>query len=215
MPVYSFLLKSLTVKGGRYVMSMFAKALAILLVLLVLAFSVVRWADSPSARDSSVATAIEITSDRMSTLLHGGDGDVSLDDISSGRLSEVDAALSQAKWWHWIIGAGAGHNIQVVGALPVQNIHFSPLSIALVYGTPFAVVLYTTFATLLLKAVVRKDIPQQSVTERMAPLYLLGAVVHSLFAYSLFIDFLVFFFAGVLARNQSVRQTAAVAGAYR
>jgi hypothetical protein len=208
MPVYSFVLKSLGAKGARYVMSMFAKALAILLVLIVLAFSAVRWAESPSARDSSVATAIEITSDRMLTLLQGGDGDVSLDDISSGRLSEVNAALAQAKWWHWIVGAGAGHNIQVMGALPVQNIHFSPLSIALVYGTPFFLVLYATFASLLLKAVFRKDIPQQTTTERMAPLYLLGAVVHSLFAYSLFIDFLVFFFAGVLARNQSGRRTA-------
>lgn len=212
MPIYSFILKSLGTNGGKYVMSMLAKTLAILIVILVLGFSAVRWAESPSAQGSSVATAIVITSDRMSTLIHGGDGNLSLDDISSGRLSEVNAGLAQAKWWHWIIGAGAGHNIQVMGALPVQNIHFSPLSIILVYGSPFAIVLYATFANLLLRAAFRKGIPQQTTTERMAPLYLLGAVVHSFFAYSLFIDFLVFFFAGVLAKNQSRRGNLIVSG---
>jgi hypothetical protein len=215
MPIYSFVLKSLGTKGGKYVITMLVRTLAILIAIFFLGFSAVRWADSPSARGSSIATAIEITSDRMSTLVSGGDGKVSLDDISSGRLSEVNAALSQAEWWHWIVGAGAGHNIQVAGALPVQNIHFSPLSITLVYGAPFAIVLYVTFSVLLLKAALRKGVSRQTTTERMAPLYLLGAVVHSFFAYSLFIDFLVFFFAGVLAKNQSNRGSIVAPGLFR
>lgn len=210
MPIYSFLLKSLATRGGKYVATIFVRTLAVLIAILVLGISAVRWAESPSARGSSVATAIEITADRMSAMVNGGDGKVSLDDISSGRLSEVNAALEQAEWWHWITGAGAGHNIQVEGALPVQNIHFSPLSIALVFGLPFAILLYATFSVLLLRVALNKASLRHTTTERMAPLYLLGAVLHSFFAYSLFIDFLVFFFAGVLAKNQKKKRAASV-----
>lgn len=203
MPAYSFVQKSFAARGARFVILAAAKALLILVMLFGLAFAVLQWADSPAARDSPVAQAIGITIDRISTLLYGGEPGASLDAVSSGRLSEISAALDQAEWWHWLVGAGAGHNFHVQGVLPVQNIHFSPLSIALVFGVPFAAVLYLTFGSLLLRALFRREVLERSVTERMAPLYLLGAVVHSLFAYSLFIDFLVFFFAGVLARNQS------------
>jgi len=172
-----------------------------LLVTALSLWALVGWANDSSNASSSAAIAIRITTDRLTDLVHVTSATWRLDQATSGRTYEVEAALQSLNVVDYIFGAGAGWTVNVGGVKRVQNIHITPLSTAAVFGLPFAVYLYLYLVTQISRGVLRKNRASLSVVEKMAPLYLAGALVHSLTAYSLFIDLLVFFFAGVLHRS--------------
>ena len=161
----------------------------------------VGWYSAPERENSGVGRAVNITYNRLSELF-AGDSSRSLNEVSSGRFEEIERTLDDITGASFIFGSGAGWSIEVGDGKKIQNIHFSPLSITAVFGAPFAIFLYGYLISLIIRGVFRKDdISNLSTAERMGPLYLSGALLHSFFAYSLFIDWLVFFFAGTLARS--------------
>lgn len=172
----------------------------ILMVLLV------NWAKDPENENTGVGRAITITLGRIDEIADMSGSDRSLDAISSGRLYEAEITLEDLNGMDYVFGSGAGWRIFLPDGKPIQNIHFTPLSVTAVFGFPFALYLYLYLIVLIFKANLSfKNREQYIITERIAPLYLTGAVLHSLFAYSLFIDWLVFFFVGVLMSSQKKR----------
>lgn len=186
---------------GKYLL----RALLVLAVMTVSGIFVVSWASDPSNQDLAFARVVNTTFRRLASIMEFNAGNAGIDRITSGRSEEVAAALDTLRGFDWVFGSGAGWTT-IWRQQIIQNIHFTPLSLTAVFGAPFAIATYVYLSQLVVKATLRK-VPASSLTtsERMAPLYLTGAVVHSLIAYSLFIDLFVFFFAGVLARSLQVR----------
>lgn len=205
MSIYHFVRDARRSKGNKYLVATLGKATVALAVLVVLFSLAVKWASNvPEGERNGAADAINITYNRLAQTVRGADKEHTLDDLSSGRFDEINAALDDADWWNWIIGSGAGWAVKVHSVdEPVHNIHFTPLSLVMVFGLPFSLLLYGTFLSLLWKASRKSRRIAVTPTERMAALYLVAAAVASLFAYSLFVDLLVFFFTGVLTRSQS------------
>lgn len=164
---------------------------------LILLWSVVKWAEDIPSGESAIASAVNITFSRLS--IFESNDEKSLDDLTSGRLVEINNSLDSAEWDTWIIGSGAGWEVDIGRSDLVHNIHFSPLSIAMVFGAPFAIFLYGSILfSLFFYSSQRVELKGLSTTEKMAPFYVMGGLVHSFTAYSLFIDLLFFFFLGVL-----------------
>ncbi|MBL8370329.1 MAG: hypothetical protein JNK28_02965 [Burkholderiaceae bacterium] len=177
-------------------------ALAFLLAALAIGaiFATYQWALNLTNITSPIERAVYITMMRLSDLINLAETGRTLDEISAGRLTEVDAALDSLNPLNWLIGSGAGWSVTLPDGPEVQNLHFTPLSLVSVFGLPFTVTLYVLMLAVVVKSFFGMNRSRQSdATRLMAPLYLVGALIHSLFAYSLFIDWLVFFFAGVAA----------------
>lgn len=143
----------------------------------------------------SLENAIDITINRMKVIFSG---DSDIDTISSGRYSEINAALEYLNWNNFLIGNGAGWGA-IVDGVNIHNIHFTPLSLVVVYGLPLAFTMYLVVGYILISHTFTYKSAKinMSVTQKIAPLYILGATIHSFTAYSLFIDLLFFFFIGV------------------
>lgn len=158
------------------------------------------WAKLPENQDNGLAMAINITTSRLETTLNNDNSDY---DITAGRLDEVNIAMSSLNFYDYFLGSGAGWSINVGEDKEVQNIHFTPLSITAVFGAPFALFVYLYFVYIILKSILIKKDGKDNflIISNIAPYYILGALIHSLFAYSLFIDWLVFFFIGVAQKN--------------
>lgn len=146
--------------------------------------------------------AYNITIDRINILF---EDDQDLEQVSSGRYSEVEAALQDIGWKNYLYGNGAGWTINVDGN-DIHNIHFSPISLTAVFGLPFTLFLYISISYTLFKLFLINKKQQLTVIQKMAPLYILGATVHSFTAYSLFIDLLFFFFIGVALKTLQLRK---------
>lgn len=167
---------------------------------------IVNWASAPGNEDTAVGRAVNITFGRLVDVVEAEGSKSSLDEIAAGRFEEINTALDSLGVFSFLMGSGAGWEITLSGGKTVQNIHFSPLSLVSVFGLPFTVFLYGYLISLVIRSMRRRgNINQLSTTEKMAPLYLSGALLHSIFAYSLFIDWLVFFFAGVLSKSLKTR----------
>lgn len=163
--------------------------------------STLAWAEQPVNAGTPVGRALNITHNRISDLLAYREAVSSLEEISAGRIGEIEATVASLDAADYVIGAGAGWLLEIDGVKRVQNIHFTPLSLTAVFGAPFAIYIYGFLIALVVRGSLRKDTAGLTTSERMAPLYLAGALVHSLTAYSLFIDLMVFFFAGLLAHS--------------
>ena len=191
-------------RSTKYFAKVLLKTLTVSVVILVGLWISIKWVeDNKQQEDSAIIKAMSITYGRFERLIVGRTQGMSLDAISAGRVDEVEVALKSVKWLAWGIGSGAGWSIVISdqGKI-VHNIHTSPLSISIVYGLPFTLFLYGFIVKLLLESISRSvSVERFSVVEKMAPYYLLGALVHSLVAYSLFIDFFFFFFVGVLSHT--------------
>lgn len=175
--------------------------------LLVSVVALVNWAATPGNDSTAVGKAVNITYGRMIDVVQAGNSGRTLDEVSAGRVEEIENAMENLEGFDFVVGSGAGWSITTPDGKQVQNIHFSPLSITAVFGAPFAIFIYLYLMTLVFRGTVRKTaVENLSTTERMAPLYLSGALLHSLFAYSLFIDWLVFFFAGVLLKSLNAKR---------
>lgn len=144
-----------------------------------------------------LSKAYTITVDRIFELVKGGSEN--LEANSSGRFVEIDGVVSQMQFKDYVFGKGAGFTLQVEEKV-VSNIHLTPLSLTAVYGLPFTIYLYVFLLVLFVKSkfVTKKIEYNLSFTEKVAPLYVIGGLVHSFTAYSLFIDLLFFFFIGVM-----------------
>lgn len=179
----------------------FIIAVSALLIIFVSVISIMMWIGKLNNLDSPIERAINTTYTRFISIVEAIEAGQELDYVFSGRLREIEKTIDSLEGFDYIFGAGAGWVIEMGGDKRIQNIHFTPLSLSAVYGVPFAIFLYAFFIFLIIRGTFRKSASELTATERIAPLYLGGAIVHSLIAYSLFIDFLVFFFAGVLSRS--------------
>jgi hypothetical protein len=153
-----------------------------------------------STEDGGVGVVARQTSVRIQRVVDAmlsGDPE-SFDSASSGRLTEVNAALERLNPRTIVTGLGAGVSIDVSGGAGQtrQYTHFSPLGITLVYGCLFAIFVYAFVSRELVLAWKRQ--PQIGVATRLSMFYVLSSLVSSLFAFSLFVDLLMFMFVGLL-----------------
>lgn len=144
-----------------------------------------------------VIRAINITLNRMIGFNSDAKNLDALNSYSSSRIEETQLALDSLQWYTWLVGNGAGWSINLgyVGA-DIHNIHVTPISLLMVYGAPFTIFIYTFLATLTLKLYLNRKKLRDNTTAKVGFLYLIGAVIHSFMAYSLFIDLLIPFFVG-------------------
>lgn len=187
--------------GKRSVDRLFSKYLKVVFAacfVVVAVVGLVSWAGE-SGRESSIGRAINITVGRFD-LQVGGAGSATLDEFASGRLEEINAALQAMEPIDWIFGRGAGNVLELDSDNTVQNIHFSPLSLTMTFGLPFALCLYAYLFWIVVAGLRSERVMNsQYPTVRISPYYIAGAAVHTFFAYSVFIDLLTFFFIGVLS----------------
>ncbi|MBB3763518.1 hypothetical protein [Sphingomicrobium lutaoense] len=166
-------------------------------------------AGSAGSDQSGVTRAAQITYERMASSIEVGTGERSLEEIDAGRTFEVQTALDTLDSFELAFGSGAGWTIYLRDHF-AQNVHFTPISLTVVFGVFFAVYIYAFLIRTVWRGMRRTSAP--TVAESIAPIYLSGAIVHTLFAYSIFIDFFIFFFAGaVLAgveRDKAARSAA-------
>ena len=109
--------------------------------------------------------------------------------VTAGRSAEVAAILDKMTPLTWLLGQGAGLTYQyttIEGSVveDYANSHFSPLSLAYKYGIPYALMFYAWLAGGL--RVSRRD----SRTVLFWRGVLLLTLVQSLFAFNLFVEFL-------------------------
>lgn len=149
---------------------------------------------------SGLSKAYNISINRILNVVEAIGNKSGFESLSFGRAEEIEVALNAFNGIDYIIGNGAGWNVNLPSGKNVQNIHFTPLSLALIYGFPVAIFFYFLIINSYLKFVFLRY-NHLTVTEKIAPLYIVGALVHSFFAYSLFIDWLFFFFVGVMVRS--------------
>jgi hypothetical protein len=193
-------------KLGEYLL----RGLVFLMIVAAMLVFLITWAADPANQQLAVARAINVTYDRLASIVEFGAGSAGIDRITSGRSEEVRAALDTMTGFSWLFGSGAGWNT-IWRQMVIQNVHVTPLSLAVVFGVPFAIATYAYLFHLIFSATARPvALDRLTTTERLAPLYLSGSVVHTFVAYNLFIDLLVFFFAGVLARSLRERRPARI-----
>lgn len=167
----------------------------------------VHWSSQIENEANPLAKAVTTTYVRLNDMFTYQEQNRSLDEMSSGRLEEVDSATKSINAFSVVFGSGAGWSATLDGGGIIQNIHFTPLSLTVVYGGIFTILLYSYLGYLVLLGSKGRDENTLNTTEKLAPLYLSAAIIHSLTAYSLFIDWLVFFFAGVLIRSLKTKTT--------
>lgn len=144
-----------------------------------------------------IARTVELSRERIDFTLEqlaGGKTDINV--VSSGRAAEAEAALDTLDPITVLTGRGAGAQVELPHAQEqVQFLHLSPLSLTMVYGLPFALATYGFIALQIVRGLRgREDDP----LSRMLAIYASAALVHSFFAYSLFIDLFLFFSVGCL-----------------
>lgn len=162
------------------------------------------WAEETSNINNPVARAYTTTKYRVEGIFDQTDRANRTEELLSGRSEEIEAALETMDGFSdWIFGNGAGWGVYVGDEFYrfTQNIHITPFSLTASFGLPFAVLLYIFLLSLIVRGLRFVRFTYLPTTVRMAPLYLAGAMVHSLVAYSLFVDFLTFYFAGVILRQ--------------
>ncbi len=185
------------------ILSKFALLFVSSLLLFGVCYALLSW--SEVNKEHALAKAVNISAERFERFFIDADIEQTLEMLSSGRIEEINATVEVLDWMDILIGSGAGWSVTLEGGEEnkiVQNIHFTPLSLVAVYGVPIASVFYLI---LLVKLFIGLRIykGQLGIMEKMAPLYVLGGFVHSFFAYSLFVDWMFFFFFGVMLRSIS------------
>lgn len=161
------------------------------------------WAEQNSINQLPIEKVLKITINRTHDLYESfftNELDVNL--ATAGRIEEINTVLDSMDYTSWMVGRGAGSTVTVHGNKK-QNIHFSPLSIAMFSGIPFMIYLYLYSISTISKAMRAR---YQNVNQRIMAIYAISALIHSLTAYSLFIDLLFFFALGCLtSMNRELR----------
>ncbi len=122
-----------------------------------------------------------------------------LDAASSGRIVEMRAAVAPLDPLNLMVGAGFGYSYPMTydeGVEVLHNTHFSPLTIALRHGLPFALFLYAFIAYWLLISAIEARRTRWTVAQTIPIFYLAGASVYSLTAYVVYVDLLFLFCLG-------------------
>lgn len=167
-------------------------------VIFSLSYVIIQWLErNPS---TGLGLAYSISVNRFEQVVHALAAPDAINDASAGRLLEIEAVLADMGSMSYLVGNGAGWQVQLESGREVQNIHFTPLSLVAVYGGIATAVFYVGSLAIYFGFILRRQ-ETLSLTEKMAPFYFVGALVHSFFAYSLFIDWMFFFFIGVMARS--------------
>lgn len=171
-----------------------ASAATIALVLSLVVYPVAT--SSSSTSTTTIARLVEQTTGRVQFSADAvGAGDLdSLDVASSGRLTEIDAALELWEPWTAVLGRGAG---TIMGQ--THNIHLSPLGMATVHGIPATVFVY---GLVILAAVSGLRNREQDVVRVSVAIYCVAAIGYSLTAYNIFTDLLIFVATGWLLRQR-------------
>ena len=170
----------------------------LLSVLLIIAFVFIANQQGDKAYEKvigGVGSAYRITMNRIeNTLLGFEEGGAR--DVSKDRTREIDSALySLNTQSDHIFGMGAGWNITTVHGIfisTVQNIHFSPISIYVVFGVLGVFVFYGMILGALFKLYRRRD-----AVGVLCFTFILGALLHSFASYSLFVDLNLFLLVGM------------------
>lgn len=171
---------------------------AVAVVIFSLSYVAIQWLErNPS---TGLGLAYSISVNRLEQVVHALAASDAMNDASAGRLLEIEAVLATMDSMSYLVGNGAGWQVQLESGREVQNIHFTPLSLVAVYGGITTAVFYVGSLVIYFRFILRGQ-AALSLTEKMAPFYFVGALVHSFFAYSLFIDWMFFFFIGVMARS--------------
>ena len=190
-------------KNIAAILSKFTLLFVSSLLLVGVCYALLVW--SEANQEHALAKAVNISAGRFERFFIEADTEQTLDQLSSGRLDEIKSAVETLDWIDVLVGSGAGWSVTLEGGEEdkvVQNIHFTPISLVAVYGVPITSVFYLILLVKLFIGL-RLYKGQLGIMEKMAPLYVLGGCVHSFFAYSLFIDWMFFFFFGVMLRSIS------------
>jgi len=145
------------------------------------------------------------TTERLFSLFATEQDQISFNAASAGRIEEIDLALNSLRGADYFFGRGAGWTEITAYGKGIHNIHFTPISLLTVFGFPFAIFVYA-YAAWLIVSMLKWILANGSHTEKVALFYLIGSLVHTMTAYSLFVDLLNFFFLGVLARAHTRRK---------
>lgn len=202
MHLFSILKVFNNIKGmrkKRKIINGFLTAFFLAISFLSVIFILPNW--SSVNESNPLAKAVNISINRVEQVVNFSQSNKTLDEISSGRFQEINAVIHEMKDYEYLIGKGAGWEMTLELGKKVQNIHFTPLSIVVLYGLPFTLVFYSLLLYCFVKAAFLSKKYSLTVTEKIAPLYFTGAMIHSFFAYSLFIDWMFFFFIGVMSRT--------------
>ncbi|MEA5419710.1 hypothetical protein VB712_10795, partial [Spirulina sp. CCNP1310] len=114
-----------------------------------------------------------------------------LDVVSGGRLAELRAAFADLSPIQFLLGGGAGYFYAWEYGTEVilqHNVHFSPATLALRYGVPFAVVFYGVVGWVLLRGLIEARLARWDRARLFPLLYVGGAAAYSLTAFSIHID---------------------------
>lgn len=155
--------------------------------------------------DNAIVQAFNKTTERLMFLVASSQGQSDFNAATAGRIEEVDLALNSLHGLEFVLGNGAGWTEQTAFGKEIQNIHFTPLSVATVFGFPFSIFLYSYIVWLIL-SMSKWCMVHGTQTEKLALFYLIGSIAHTLAAYSLFVDLLNFFFIGVLIKSRERRK---------
>lgn len=175
---------------ARRTLRMFAAA-GVVLMLLVLTSPAGQFLSPPERLEMALSLSrerIDFSRDQLAA----PEADINL--VSSGRLEEIETALETLDPLTALTGRGAGSQIEARGE-GVQFLHFTPLSLVMVYGLPLALGLYGFISLQVVKTMRARH---ATTLMRTFAIYASAAMAYSLFAYSLFIDLLLFFSLGYL-----------------
>lgn len=179
----------------------FGFSFALILVLVALLLPII----SPEAANHPFLKAFTKTTERLMSLFVSKQDQYDFNAATAGRIEEITLALDTLRGAKVFFGSGAGWQVVTPYGKEIHNIHFTPLSLVAVFGIPFAAFIYGYPAWLIFS--MRKWILKNGTyAEKIALFYLIGSLVHTLAAYSLFVDLLNFFFIGVLARAATQRR---------
>lgn len=149
------------------------------------------------SENNIITRAFEQTTTRLFKIFSDSPEEFDLNAYSAGRIEEIQIGLDSITGLSHLLGNGAGWNTTFSSGKTVQNLHFTPISLAVVFGTPFASFFYF-YVVFIIARNLKPCLLSGTVTEKMAIFYLIGSIVHTLTAFSIFIDLLNFFFIGVL-----------------
>jgi hypothetical protein len=179
----------------RFLIVFICTAVATLITVIVIS-------DQDLSKENGIVRAFDQTTSRLLKIVRDNPEEINLATYSAGRVEEIESGLEALDGIALLIGNGAGWNVTLGSGKVVQNLHVTPISLAVVFGLPFAAFFYLHLIFLIVRNI-RPCIIGGTITEKIALFYLIGSILHTLVAFSIFIDLLNFFFIGVLVNFSS------------
>lgn len=124
-----------------------------------------------------------------------------LDVASSGRVKEITSSIEGFTPLDWIIGKGFGFTYEVDRGYIItkeHNIHFTPMTLVVRHGLIYTVVFYFLVFVVLRRSYNMLIRSSDRMVLGIPFYYVLGGLIYSFTAYSVYIDLLFFFMFGHL-----------------